>query len=126
MKALLRRIVIFTTVILVLGSAFVSFRAGQYFEVSLTEQRVAEQKEIGRSVLATVEKAVTHADPYEQLVEAERYLDMVNHDNPETDYIALTDRNGKILYSNDFSKLEDGTALRDSLEKTDLSPASRL
>ena len=125
MKALLRRIVIFTTVILVLGSAFVSFRAGQYFEVSLTEQRVAEQKEIGRSVLATVEKAVTHADPYEQLVEAERYLDMVNHDNPETDYIALTDRNGKILYSNDFSKLEDGTALRDSLEKTDLSPASR-
>ena len=125
MTKLLRRLVLLTTLVLILASAFVSIRAGLSFDVSLTAQRVAEQKEIGRSVLATVEKALTHDDPYEQLVEAEHYLDVVNHDNPGVDYIVLAEPDGKIVYSSDLSKIEGGAALRQPLEKMDLSSGSR-
>lgn len=125
MNSLLQRIVVFTTIILILGAAFVSVRAGRDFDVNLTAQRVAEQKEIGRSVLATIEKALKHDEPYTQLVDVERYLELVNRDNEGVDYIVLADADGKILYTSDLTRLADGGTLRPLLEAADIRRGSQ-
>lgn len=120
MNSLLQRIVVFITIILILGAAFVSVPAGRDFDVNLIVQRVAVQKEIGRSVLATIEKALANDEPYTQLVEVEGYLEIVNRDNEDADYIVLADVDGKILYTSDFTRLADGDTLRPLLEAMDL------
>ena len=122
MTNILRRLVLFTLVVLILASIFVSIRAGQKFEVSLTAQRVAEQREVAHSVLVTIEKALTHGVPYDEFVEAAAYLEGVKKNNPGVDYIALAGPDKKIIYSSDLSQLKGGAALRQSFKEMDFKP----
>jgi MFS family permease len=125
MTKLLRRLLLFTLLVLVLSSIFVSISAGKYFEASLTEQRVSEQREVARSVIATIEKALTHGVPYEKFVEAESYLEIVNKNNPGVDYIALTGPDKKIIYSSDIAQLKGGEALYQALSEMDVGSEGR-
>jgi predicted MFS family arabinose efflux permease len=119
MKDLQRRLVLLVSGILIAVAAFVSYRAGERFEHSLTQQRLDTTQEIGRSVAVVVEKALTFGVPFDQLVDTERFLDAVKHDNPGVDYIIITTPDGQLRYSTDLSHLGDVAALRGSLAAWD-------
>jgi ATP/ADP translocase len=56
MKDLQRRLVVLVSGLLLLAAAFVSYRAGERFESSLTQQRLGVETEIGRSVAVVSKK----------------------------------------------------------------------
>jgi predicted MFS family arabinose efflux permease len=119
MKDLQRRLVLLVSGILVAAAAFVSYRAGERFEQSLTQQRLGTTQEIGRSIAVVVEKALTFGVPFDQLVDTERFLDAVKRDNPGVDYIIITTPDGQLRYSTDLSHLGNVAGLRGSLAAWD-------
>jgi len=119
MKNLQRRLVLLVSGILVAAAAFVSYRAGERFEHSLTQQRLGMTQEIGRSVAVVIEKALTFGVPFDQLVDTERFLDAVKRDNPGVDYIIITTPDGQLRYSTDLSSLSNLAGLRGSLAAWD-------
>jgi len=120
MKNLQRRLVLLTIALLALAAAFVSIRAGQQFEESLTTQRLAAQREIGRSVLEVIQKALAYEVPFDRLVDTERYLETVKRDNQGVDYLIVAGMDGKARYTTDLGIVNDATALQQSL--ADLNP----
>ena len=107
MKKLQRQLVLLTTALLALAAIFVSVRAGQNFESSLTTQALAVEREIGRSVIDVVQKALAHDVPFEGLVDAARYLEAVKRDNSGVEYLIIAGRDGRIRYSTDLSRITD-------------------
>ena len=119
MKDLQRRLVLLVSGILVAAAAFVSYRAGERFEHSLTQQRLGTAQEVGRSVAVVIEKALTFGVPFDQLVDTARFLDAVKRDNPGVDYIIITTPDGQLRYSTDLSSLSNLAGLRGSLAAWD-------
>jgi predicted MFS family arabinose efflux permease len=119
MKDLQRKLVLLVSGILVAAAAFVSYRAGERFEHSLTQQRLGTTQEIGRSVAMVVERAMTFGVPFDQLVDAEGFLEAVKRDNPGVDYLIITTPDGQFRYSTDLSHLGNLAGLRESLAAWD-------
>ncbi len=108
MKRLQRQLVLLTTVLLTVAAIFVSVRAGQNFESSLTEQVLAAEREIGRSVIDVIQKALQYGVPFEDLVDAERYLETVKRDNPSGRIPHRGRRRRAVArYITDLSKIDD-------------------
>ena len=95
MKRLQRQLVLLTAVLLTVAAIFVSVRAGQNFESSLTEQALAAEREIGRSVIDVIQKALQYGVPFEDLVDTERYLETVKRDNRRVEYLIVADAEGR-------------------------------
>jgi predicted MFS family arabinose efflux permease len=115
MKDLQRRLVVLVSGLLLLAAVFVSYRAGERFERSLTQQRLGVELEIGRSVAVVVEKALAFGVPFDQLVDTERFLEAVKLDNPGVDYIIITTLDGQLRHSTDLSHVGNIAVLRRSL-----------
>src|SRR5262249_4738520 len=115
MKDLQRRLVVLVSGLLLLAAVFVSYRAGERFERSLTQQRLGVELEIGRSVAVVVEKALAFGVPFGQLVDTERFLEAVKFDNPGVDYIIITTLDGQLRYSPDLGPVTNIAGLRRSL-----------
>ena len=115
MKDLQRKLVVLVSGLLLLAAAFVSYRAGERFESSLTQQRLGVETEIGRSVAVVVEKALAFGVPFDQLADTERFLEAVKLDNPGVDYIIITTLDGRLRYSTDLSQISNVAGLRGSL-----------
>src|SRR5438093_6909443 len=106
MKDLQRKLVVLVSGLLLLAAAFVSYRAGERFERSLTQQRLGVALEIGHSVAVVVEKALAFGVPFGQLVDTESFLEAVKLDNPSVDYIIITTPDGQMRYSTDLSHVD--------------------
>ncbi|PWT91025.1 MAG: hypothetical protein C5B56_04485 [Proteobacteria bacterium] len=115
MRDLQRRLVVLVSGLLMLAAIFVSYRAGERFESSLTQQRLGVELEIGRSVEVVVERALAFGVPFDQLVDTERFLEAAKLDNPGVDYIIITTLDGQIRYSTDLSRVSNVAGLRGSL-----------
>jgi MFS family permease len=115
MKRLQRQLVLLTTVLLTAAAIFVSVRAGQNFESSLTEQALAAEGEIGRSVIDVIQKALQYGLPFENLVDAERYLETVKRDNRRVEYLIVTGAEGLPRYLTDISKIDDKAVFLSSI-----------
>ena len=63
MKRLQRQFIVLTAVLLAIAAIFVSVRAARQFEASLTEQALAVEQTIGRSVIDVIERALLHNIP---------------------------------------------------------------
>jgi len=107
MKRLQRQLILLTTILLTVAAVFVSVRAGQNFESTLTRQALAVEREISRSVIDVIQRALHHGVPFEGLVDAERYLEAVKRDNPRVEYLVVTAPEGSKRYSTDLSKIEN-------------------
>ena len=90
MKRLQRQLILLTTILLTIAAVFVSVRAGQNFESSLTGQALAVEREISRSVIDVIQRALQHGVPFEGLVDAERYLETVKRDNPRVEVNSIS------------------------------------
>ena len=117
MRALRRDLFILTALVLMLAAAFVSFRAGLYAEEHLVKERLGVQQEIGLSVVAVIEKALSFGVPFERMVDVERYLETVKQDNPELDYLIVLDRNGTPHYSTELRAIEGRSVLLGALAR---------
>ena len=117
MRALRRDLFILTALVLMLAAAFVSFRAGLYAEEHLVKERLGVQQEIGLSVVAVIEKALSFGVPFERMVDVERYLETVKQDNPELDYLIVLDRNGTPRYSTELRAIEGRIVLLGALSR---------
>jgi MFS family permease len=126
MKNLQRQLVLLTCALLAIAAIFVSVRAGQNFESSLTTQALAVEREIGRSVIDVIGKALDHDVPFEGLVAADRYLDTVKRDNPSVEYLAITGADGRLRYSTDLSKIDDAANLQRLLAEGDSDGDGRI
>jgi hypothetical protein len=115
MKELQRRLVVLVSGLLLLAAVFVSYRAGEHFEASLTPQRLGVVLEIGRSVAVVVERALAFGVPFDQLAGAERFLEAVKLDHLGVDYIIITTPDGQLRYSTDLSRVGNVAGLRGSL-----------
>src|SRR5262249_15384015 len=115
MKELRRRLVVLVSGLLMLAAVVVSYRAGERFESSLTQQRLGVAMEIGRSVAMVVERALAFGVPFDQLVDTEPFLEAVKLDNPSVDYIIITTPDGQIRYSTDLGHVSNVAGLRGSL-----------
>ena len=115
MKDLQRRLVVLVSGLLLLAAVFVSYRAGEHFESSLTQRRLGVETEIGRSVAVVVEKALAFGVPFDQLADTERFLEAVKFDNPGVDYIIITTLDGRLRYSTDLSQISNAAGLRGAL-----------
>ena len=117
MRALRRDLFILTALVLMLAAAFVSFRAGLYAEEHLVKERLGVQQEIGLSVVAVIEKALSFGVPFERMVDVERYLETVKQDNPELDYLIVLDKNGTPRYSTELRAIEGRSVLLGALSR---------
>src|SRR6266513_2102985 len=115
MKDLQRRLVVLVSGLLLLAAAFVSYRAGERFETSLTQQRLGVVREIGRSVAVVVERALAFGVPFDQLVDSERFLEAVKLDHAGVDYIIITTLDWQLRYSTDLGRVVNVAGLRESL-----------
>jgi MFS family permease len=109
MKSLQRQLILLTTVLLTVAAVFVSVRAGQNFESSLTAQALEVEREIARSVTDVIQKALLHGVPFEDLVDAGPYLETVKRDNPRVEYLIVTRAEGTPRYNTDLSKIDNHT-----------------
>src|SRR5262245_23619284 len=105
MNRLHRRLTVLTAVLLVLAAAFVSLRAAQQFETSLTTQALAVERTIGRSVIDVIQKALFHDVPFDRLVGAEQYLETVKRDNTGVEYLIITGPDGRVRYNTDLGRI---------------------
>src|SRR5882672_9691614 len=126
MKNLQRQLVLLTTALLAMAAIFVSVRAGQNFESSLTTQALEVEREIGRSVIDVIQKALDHDVPFERLVAADRYLETVKRDNPRVEYLLIIGADGRMRYNTDLSKVDDVPLLQRSLAATTGESAARV
>jgi len=127
MKSLQNRLILLTTALLALAAIFVSIRAAQHFEGSLTAQALAVEREIGRSVIEVIQKALDHDVPFDSLVGALQYLEAVKRDNPGVEYLIVAATDGRLAYSTNLSKIENVSLLQQSIAASDhQEPASRI
>ena len=126
MKSLPRQLILMTATLLAVAAVFVSVRAAQHFEESLTAQALAVERTIARSVIDVIQKALLHDIPFEGLVGAEGYLEAVKRDNPGLEYIIVSDADGRVRYSTDLSKVADPDLLRRSIAQLKAEGAARI
>jgi MFS family permease len=126
MKSLPRQLVLLTAALLAVAALFVSVRAAQHFEESLTSQALAVERTIGRSVIDVIQKALLHDVPFEGLVDAEQYLEAVKRDNPGVEYVIVADADGRVRYSTDLRNVVDADLLRSSIARLSAGGASRV
>jgi len=115
MKQLQRQLVLLTTVLLAVAAIFISVGAGQNFESSLTDQSLAVEREISRSVVEVIQKALAHGIPFDELVEGGNFLDAVKRDNPRVEYLIVSDAGGVARYSTQLGKSENDVAFLNAI-----------
>lgn len=126
MKRLQRQFIVLTAVLLAIAAIFVSVRAARQFEASLTEQALAVEQTIGRSVIDVIERALLHNIPFDNLVDAEQYLEAVKRDNPGVAYLVVTGSDGRLRYTTDMKAVTDGAAVLQSVAEHSRESASRV
>jgi len=126
MKSLPRQLILLTAALLAVAAIFVSVRSAQHFEESLTTQALAVERTIGRSVIDVIQKALLHDVPFEGLVDAEQYLEVVKRDNPGVEYIIVADADGRVRYSSDLRNVVDADLLRGSMATLGVEGVSRV
>lgn len=126
MKRLQSQFILLTGVLLVAAAIFVSVRAARHFEASLTEQAIAVEQTIGRAAIDVIEKALLHNVPFDNLVDAEQFLETVKRDNPGVAYLIITDGIGRVRYHTDMKTVADGMTVLESIAKHGRESASRI
>ncbi len=126
MRNLQRRLLLLATILMAVAAAFVSVRAGQKFESSLTAQALAAETEISRSVIDVIQRALQHGVPFEGLVDADGYLAAVKRDNPRLEYLIVTDAQGRSRYSTDLSGISDAALLQRAVAGRDDTDTYRI
>src|ERR1700754_4168184 len=126
MKRLQRRFILLTAALLAIAAIFVSLRAVGQFEASLTEQALAVEQTIGRSVTDVIQKALLHNVPFDNLVDAEGYLETVKRDNPGVAYLIITASDGRLRFSTDMKTVADGTRVVESIAGHSRESAARV
>jgi MFS family permease/HAMP domain-containing protein len=114
-KSLQRQLMLLTTILLAVAAIFVSVRAGQNFESGLTAQALAAEREIGRSVIDVIQRALQHNVPFDRLVNVEQYLGTVKRDNSRVEYLIVTGADGIMRYGTDVSGIPNSTAFLKSI-----------
>ncbi|NDB67999.1 MAG: MFS transporter [Methylocystaceae bacterium] len=117
MNRLQRSLILLVTSILILGAVIVSIKAGLRFESSLTSQRLLEQKEIGRSTLDAIQKALNNGIPFERFKDADEYLGVIKADNPGLEYLIITKKGGEVIYASDLTGLKQFETLKGTLKE---------
>ncbi len=115
MRRLQRQLILLTTILLTVAAVFVSVRAGQNFESSLTGQALAVEREISRSVIDVIQRALEHGIPFDELVDGERFLETVKRDNPRVEYLIVTDAGGVARYHTHLGKTENDVAFLNAI-----------
>jgi MFS family permease len=126
MKRLQRQFILLTATLLAAAAIFVSVRAAQHFEEGLTEQALAVERTIGRSVIDVIKKALLHDVPFDKLVDAEQYLEAVKRDNPGVAYLLIADSDGRLRYSTDLTIVADNAVVLQSIATHSRESASRI
>ena len=98
MKRLRGLLVLLATGVLLLAAAFVSLRAAGHFESSLSREQSAVEREIGRTIIEVIEKAVDSGIPFDRLAGVESYLETVKRENKGVAYLVVSDMTGRIRY----------------------------
>lgn len=115
MKNLQRALILMAAGSLILGALCVSISAGWRMADSLTVQRAEVDRQIGRSIIAVIQKALTHGVPFDRLADAERYLDSIKQAHASMQYLIVSDLQGKVLYSSSLTQIKDRPQLERSI-----------
>jgi HAMP domain-containing protein len=115
MKNLQRSLILLAAGLLVLAAIFTSVSAGRHMATSLTLQRSEVDRQIGRSIVAVIQKALTYGVPFERLVDTERYLESIKQDNAGMRYLIVADMKGGVLYSTNLADIKDRAELEWSI-----------
>ncbi len=83
----------------VVALAVVSYYSHRVFERELVPETEQKAATVAASVRALVLKAAGYGVPFDQLYGVEQTFREVVEDNPEFDFMALTDLEGRVLYS---------------------------
>ena len=126
MKRLQRQFILLTAALLAVAAIFVSVRAARHFEEGLTEQALAVERTIGRSVIDVIQKALAHDVPFDKLVDAEQYLEAVKRDNPGVAYLLIAGSDGRPRYSTDLNTVADISVVLASIALQSGESASRV
>src|SRR5262245_27411152 len=126
MKSLQRRFILLTAALMAIAAIFVSVRAARHFEASLTDQAVAVEQTIGRSVIDVIQKALQYGVPFDNLVDAERYLETVKRDNAGVAFFIITAIDGRARYSTDMKTVANGAAVLEAIAGRRPEPTSRI
>lgn len=85
-------------ILILLASAWISYSAWLNFEQALIPEIDKKSVAIGRSIINVIERSLSFNIPYNELVEADYFLNNHLNNNNEIHYIAITNRQGKLLY----------------------------
>ncbi len=124
MKKLQRALIALAASALILGALFVSISAGRHMADSLTVQRAEVDRQIGRSNIAVIQKALAHGVPFDQLVDAGRFLDSVKQGHASMQYLIVSDMQGRVLYRSDLANIKDVPQLERSIAAWSKADAS--
>ncbi len=115
MRNLQRSLILLAAGLLVVAALVTSLSAGRHMTASLTAQRSEVDRQIGRSIIAVIQKALTHGMPFERLVDTERYLESIKQDNAGMQYLIVADMKGQVLYSTNLDHIKDRAQLEWSI-----------
>ena len=124
MKALQRSLILLAAGMLVFAAVLVSVMAEWEMADSLTTQRAEVDRQIGRSINAVIQKALTHGVPFDRLVDTERYLETVKLDNPSVQYLIVADMNGRVLSSANLGNVKSRALLERAIQGWDKADVS--
>lgn len=107
-QASFRRLFVVSTVALVAAAALAAFLMLQAFVDNLRPEIEAKAEMVGRSVSRQVENALQLGIPFDRLYGMDAFLDRVLSDNPDIEFVRVTDRFGKPVFSRDRSDSKAG------------------
>lgn len=118
MNRLNGRLLVFSTLLLVLSAGLVSFFALQRFQADLSPEMLRKADVVGESVKAVMLKVVDYGVPLNRMTGVEDYLALVQADNPEIIYSGIANAQGNILFQRGklTEVLTNKLATRDALD----------
>lgn len=93
------RLFLITLALLLIPLVAISSYALQAFERSLLPELDKKAQTVGMSVSAQIERAMAFAIPFERLEGMREFFLPVLNDNEDISYLAVTDREGNVLYA---------------------------
>jgi len=129
MKAIQVRLSFALVVILLAALAFVSFRTSERAETLILPEVTAKAETVGRSVAGLIGRALEVGIPADRLYGLDAHLRTLVDGNPDFALIAISDGEGRMLYSAGTATATDGArvpvpgASADLYVEVDLDPA---
>ena len=91
-------ILIFSLFFLLSAAGLISYFAIVEFERVLVPELEKKAEELGKSVNSVLAQTLAYGIPLTKFNGVAAYFDTILHEHPETEYLVLTDPEGKILY----------------------------